>query len=224
MHSHSRSEAGRDEGRRFIPAAGVDWLLPLYDPLNRLLGTHRLRERLLDAAALRPGDRVLDVGCGTGALSVQAKRRQPAAEITGLDPDAKALARARAAAARAGLAIRFEQGFGDALPFEAGSFERVISSLVFHHLDSAGRAATLAEIARVLAPGGTLGVLDFGPPRGALDRALLSLFHRGDELRDNLEGRIPAQMSAAGLADAREIAQLGSPFGRLSLWAARRSG
>lgn len=221
MHSHSRSDEG---GRSFIPAAGADWLLPLYDPLNRLFGTHRLRERLLDQAALRPGDRVLDVGCGTGALSVQAKRREPAAEITGLDPDAKALARARAAAERAGLAIRFEQGFGDALPFEAGSFERVISSLVFHHLDSAGRAGTLVEIARVLAPGGTLHVLDFGPPRSALDRALLSLVHRGDELRDNLEGRIPALMSAAGLADAREVAQHGSAFGRLSIWTARRGG
>jgi len=218
MHSHSDS---RRHG--FIPAAGVDWLLPLYDPLNRLFGTHRFRERLIDAAAIRPGDRVLDLGCGTGALSVQTKRRHPEAVVTGVDPDAKALARARAAATRAGVAIAFEEGFGGALPFGDATFERVVSSLVFHHLDSAGRSEVLREIARVLAPGGTVSVLDFGPPHGALDHALLSLFHRGDALRDHLEGRIPALMHEAGLAAAREVARMRSPFGSLAIWQAQRA-
>jgi ubiquinone/menaquinone biosynthesis C-methylase UbiE len=219
MHSHSDSRH-----RHFIPAAGADWLLPLYDPLNRLMGTHRFRERLLDVAAIRPGDRVLDLGCGTGALSLQAKRRHPEALVTGLDPDAKALERARAAASREGLAFDLKEGFGDALPFEAASFERVVSSLMFHHLDSAGRAATLREIARVLVPGGTLTVLDFGPPRSALDRLLLGLLHRGDAMNDNLEGRIPAMMRAAGFADAREAQSLRSFFGALAIWEGRKPG
>ena len=93
---------------------------------------------------------------------------------------------------------------------------------MFHHLDTAGRAATLREIARVLVPGGTLTVLDFGPPRSALDRALLGLLHRGDAMNDNLEGRIPAMMNDAGFADAREAQSLRSLFGALAIWEARR--
>src|SRR5690554_559034 len=206
----------------YVPAAGVDWLLPLYDPLCRLLGAHRYRERLLDAADLRPGVRVLDLGCGTGALSLQAKARAPGIQLTGLDPDPKALARARAKAARAGVDVRFEQGFGDALPFRDASFDRVVSSLVFHHLTAQAKRDALREVARVLAPGGTLHVLDFGPPRGALDRILLSLFHRDERLDDNLAGRIPALMEEAGLRDATTVASLRSPFGRLALWRATR--
>ena len=222
MPPHGSSRSSASHGHSFLPAAGVDWLLPLYDPLCRLLGAHRYRERLLDAADLRPGVRVLDLGCGTGALSLQARAREPRAEVTGLDPDPKALARARAKAARAGAEITWQQGFGDALPFEDARFDRVISSLVFHHLTHEVRRATLAEIARVLAPGGTVHVLDFGPPSGALDRLLLSLFHRDDRLEDNLAGRIPALMTEAGLADAAEAARMRSPFGALSIWRARR--
>jgi ubiquinone/menaquinone biosynthesis C-methylase UbiE len=218
MHSHDHAKSPD-----YVPAAGTDWLLPLYDPLCKLFGTHRYRARLVDAAAIRPGDRVLDVGCGTGALSISIAERHPDAHLTALDPDPKALARARAKASRADLAIAWQQGFGDALPFEGGSFERVVSSLVLHHLTSEGRAAAFREIRRVLAPGGTLHVLDFGPPRGALDRALLHLFHRDDRLADNLAGRIPSMLADAGLADARELRRMRSPFGALSIWSARRT-
>jgi ubiquinone/menaquinone biosynthesis C-methylase UbiE len=222
MHSHGSSRTGPDRHEDFVPAAGVDWLLPLYDPLCRLLGTHRYRERLLDAAAIRPGERVLDLGCGTGALSLQLYRRHPDARLTGLDPDPHALARARAKAAREGAPVEWQQGFGDALPFADGGFDRVVSSLVFHHLTHDGRRATLAEIARVLAPGGRLLVLDFGPPHGALDRLLLHLFHRDDRLEDNLAGRIPALMADAGLAEPREAARMRSPFGSLAIWEAAK--
>jgi len=219
-HSHGQAEK-QPHDDSFIPAAGVDWLLPFYDPLCRLLGTHRYRERLIDAAAIRAGDRVLDLGCGTGALSLQLQQRHADARVTGLDPDPKALARARAKAARAGVAVDWQQGFGDALPFADASFARVVTSLVFHHLTHEGRRGALGEIARVLAPGGTVHVLDFGPPHGALDRLMLSFFHRRDErLHDNLEGRIPSMMSEAGLADAREVRSMRSPFGSLSIWGA----
>jgi ubiquinone/menaquinone biosynthesis C-methylase UbiE len=212
------------DARPFIPAAGRDWLLPLYDPFNRLLGTERFRRRLLEAAALAPGARVLDLGTGTGELALLVKRLLPAAAVVGVDPDAKALARARAKAARAGLAIDFEQGYADALPFADGRFDAVVSSLVLHHLTHAAKGAALREVARVLAPGGSLHVLDFGPSSGAFGHALSHLVHRGAELADHLAGELPSLMREAGLAEARERERMRSLVGSLSLYEARRSG
>src|SRR5262249_51252312 len=136
--------------RHFVPAAGADWLLPFYDPFTRLLGTAAAQRALVAQAELAPGQRVLDLGCGTGALSLIAKRAEPGIELVALDPDAKALARARRKAASAGVSIAFEQGFADSLPFRDASFDRVISSFVFHHLESADKPAALRELRRVL--------------------------------------------------------------------------
>jgi drug/metabolite transporter (DMT)-like permease len=78
----------------YIPAAGHDRFLRFYDPLTRLLGADRVRARLLDGAAIQPGERVLDLGCGTGALALLLKHRQPEAAIVGLDPDPDGVGRA----------------------------------------------------------------------------------------------------------------------------------
>jgi ubiquinone/menaquinone biosynthesis C-methylase UbiE len=213
MHSHAKP---------FIPAAGSDLLLPLYDPLTRLLGAERLRARFLDRAPIRAGERVLDLGTGTGALAIAVKRRFPDAQVSALDPDPKALARARAKAAAAALAVDFREGYADALPFEDGSFERVVSSLMLHHLTTPVKEAALREVLRVLAPGGTFHVLDFGPPRGRLQRALAHVLHRGDHLDDNLAGRIPELLARAGFAAGREEAYWATPFGTVCAFVGER--
>src|SRR5688572_15354987 len=102
MHSGTRS---------FIPAAGHDAALPLYDPLTRLFGAPARRQILIDRADLRASQRVLDIGCGTGSLAIALQRAQPELEVVGLDPDPRALDRARRKAARAQLRIQFERGY-----------------------------------------------------------------------------------------------------------------
>ena len=203
--------------RRFVPAAGLDWLLPLYDPIQALLGADSARSELLDQARLEPGQRVLDLGCGTGSLVVALKRRVPGAEVVGLDPDPKALARARRKCERAGVAVRFDRGFSDELPYAAASFDRVLSSFMLHHLGSDEKLRTLAEVRRVLAPGGTLHVLDFGASARS-DGLLARLLHSREHMRDNLEGRIPALMRGAGLADVSEVGGRGTFFGRIAYY------
>src|SRR5437764_7482027 len=96
-------ETMMESSRTYLPAAGHDWSLPLYDPIVKLLGGDAARKALLEQAALRPGQRVLDVGCGTGTLATLIKQLYPDVEVVGLDPDPKALARARRKAARAGV-------------------------------------------------------------------------------------------------------------------------
>jgi ubiquinone/menaquinone biosynthesis C-methylase UbiE len=208
--------------RRFLPAAGSDRLLPIYDPFCRLFGAERLRERLIAAAEIRAGQRVLDLGCGTGELSLAIKRRHPEALVIGTDPDSKALARARRKAALAGLEVTFDEAFGGELPYADGSFDRVVSSLVLHHLKRDEKLAALREMRRVLAPDGALHVLDLGPPRTALERGLAYFFQWSERARDNVAGRIPELARAAGFHDARETERLSSLFGSISLLAASR--
>src|SRR6266481_5484920 len=121
-------EAAMATTRTYLPAAGHDWFLPLYDPFVKLLGGDRARRTLLDHAAIRPNHRVLDIGCGTGTLVLLIKRLHPDADVVGLDPDPKALARSRRKAERATVRIQFDRGFADALPYPEASYDRVFSS------------------------------------------------------------------------------------------------
>jgi ubiquinone/menaquinone biosynthesis C-methylase UbiE len=205
----------------YVPAAGHDRFLRFYDPLTKLLGAERMRARLLDAANVQPGDRVLDLGCGTGALSLALKQRRPDAEVSGLDPDPKALALARRKSQAAGVEIAWREGYAGRAPFPAHGFDHVVSSLMIHHLRSDQKREAFRDVLRLLRPGGVFHLLDFGPPKSALERALTAAFHHGDRLRDNLQGRLPEWLREAGFEDVREVATHRTLFGRVSMYSAR---
>ena len=120
--------------KKYIPAASHDWLLPFYDPFVKLLGAEGARKKLLDQAAIQPGFRILDVGCGTGSFAILIKRLHPAVDVIGLDPDPRALVRAKRKAERALISIRLNQGFADELPDKNRTFDRVFSTFMFHHI------------------------------------------------------------------------------------------
>jgi ubiquinone/menaquinone biosynthesis C-methylase UbiE len=204
----------------YIPAAGHDWLLPFYDPLNWLLGADALRRRLIELGAVVPGQRALDIGCGTGALTILLKRHHPGVAVVGLDPDPKALQIARTKAERATLSIEFVEGFADRLAFPDATFDRVFSSLMLHHLDIDTKLAALREVRRVLKPAGSLHVLDFGPPRSALTRAIGPLLHNAGHVKDNVDGRIPAFMKDAGFSSAEEVAHRNTLIGSMAYYRA----
>lgn len=200
----------------FVPAAGHDLFLPLYDPLTALFGFARARRQLLARAELRLGERVLDVGCGTGTLLVALGRAHPGVEAVGLDPDRRALGRAERKLRRAGLAVRLERGWADALSFEAESFDCVLSSFMFHHLGAAAQRGMLREVLRVLKPGGRLELMDFeGRPRG---RARWRLGEAGEATG------VLAEMREAGFAQARVVERSSSWFGAVLHYRALRAG
>lgn len=205
----------------YIPAAGHDWLLPLYDPLLRfVLREDALRREILTHAALPARARVLDVGCGTGTQAVLAKQEHPDAEVVGIDGDAKALAIARRKAARAGVDVQLDEGLATALPYADSRFDRAISSLVFHHLGDADKRRAFAEIRRVLAPGGFFLLVDFGPPRSWLERASRRLMLRFEQADSNIAGRLPALLGDAGFAQVDAVSQRSMGFARLWMWRA----
>lgn len=198
--------AVNESQRTYLPAAGYDLFLPLYDLLARFLGADQARQSLLDQPQLRSARRVLDIGCGTGTFAVQLKKRFPKVEVIGLDPDQKALTRAKRKSDRAGVLIQFDQGFADELRYESGSFDVVFSSFMFHHLEGKDRENALREVRRVLKPAGTFYLLDFEVPAAGSGHVLFRMFHSSTRLRDNSEERILTLMRNAGFSGSKKIA------------------
>ncbi|MEO7434066.1 MAG: class I SAM-dependent methyltransferase, partial [Candidatus Binatia bacterium] len=118
----------------FIPALGSSWLTPLYDTVSWLIGERALKRTLIRQAQIAPGADVLDLGCGTGTLALLIKEMQPAANVSGVDIDPQILAIARGKIAAAGVEIRLVEGSATAPPLPPASFDRVLSTLMLHHL------------------------------------------------------------------------------------------
>lgn len=213
---------GRPAG--YVPAAGQDWLLPLYDPFLRwVMREDEFKNRLVREAHIPRVARVLDLGCGTATLTLLVERLHPDAKVVGLDGDPKVLEIARRKAEAAGSRILLERGLSYDLPYPDASFDRVLSSMVLHHLTREHKTETLREVARVLAPGGELHVVDFGPSDG-LRGQVMRLLERGQDMRDHLEGRLVDLMRGAGFADAEESGRHRTPFSNLSFYRGSKGG
>jgi ubiquinone/menaquinone biosynthesis C-methylase UbiE len=207
----------------YIPALGLGWLLPAYDPLQRwLMREALLKGRLVEAARIAPGYTVLDFGCGTGTLTLLVKQRYPDARVVGLDIDPHVLGRAAAKARGAALHVDLIRASATALPYPPACFDRVVTSLVLHHLSPHQKEQALAEARRVLKPGGLLCVADFGPPHTPYTRAVGLLMRHLEEAGDNLAGRLPALMRGAGFDRVQEVAHYLTIFGTVAYYRAHR--
>lgn len=137
-----------------------------YDLMLRLFwgsGERTYREQVLRLAGVGPGDRLLDIGCGTGTLAVMAKRLVgPTGRVAGIDASAEMIARARSKAGKNRLDISLAQSSADSLPFPAASFDAVLATTVLHCLPRAALASCFAEMRRVAVPRGRLLCVDFG--------------------------------------------------------------
>jgi ubiquinone/menaquinone biosynthesis C-methylase UbiE len=200
--------------RKYVPAANIDILLPAYDPIMRLFGFTRALGPLVEQAELEPQHVVLDIGCGTGVLDLLIKERHPQVTVTGIDPDPRALGRAERKAHRAGVSIRFDRGFADALPYPDAAFDRVFSSMMLHHVPRAEKAGVLSEARRVLKPGGRLELLDFA---GGTHSFLAHILH-GRTASQSANVRLLERMREAGFGESQRVATRATPFGALGYY------
>lgn len=141
----------------------------------------KLRRRTATLTRIQHGEQVLDVGCGTGTLALNVVRRVGATgRVAGIDPSPEQIARARTKAARRygpNAPVVFQVGAIEQLPFPDQSFDVVLSTLMMHHLPNPLKQQGLAEIVRVLKPGGRLVIADFTRRQDRMGQA--AHFHAG---------------------------------------------
>jgi ubiquinone/menaquinone biosynthesis C-methylase UbiE len=209
---------------QYIPAARWRVFSRVYDPVLALTmreGHFRkaMRERV-DAELPQDGS-LLDVGCGTGTFAIAFAARRSDAKVTGIDGDEEILARARAKAGSD--AIEWRRGLADELPFADGSVDVVTMSLVLHHLLPAQKREALTEIRRVLKPGGSFHIADWGPPQDPLMSAIFYVSQAIDGFERTAEhraGRVPALLKEAGFGEVERYDRLRTAGGSLDLFTA----
>jgi len=206
---------------KYIPALSYDWLTGLYDPVVALTTRESaFKNALANQAGIADGHRVLDLGCGTATLSILTKQKQPNAMIVGIDGDANILDIAKKKAHKAGVDIAFDEGMSFDLPYEDESFDRIVSSLFFHHLSRESKLETLREVNRVLKPDGEFHVADWGQPTNRLMRGasyLIQFLDGFETTADNFNGLLPKLITDAGFSFVKETVHFNSMFGTIRL-------
>jgi ubiquinone/menaquinone biosynthesis C-methylase UbiE len=180
---------------------------------------------LIEQAAIRDGHRVLDLGCGTATLTLLIRQARPQARVFGVDGDARVLQIAKRKAAQAGVTPALHRALAYQLPYADGVFDRVLSSLLFHHLTREEKQSTLREVRRVLRPGGELHVADWGKAADWRMRAaffLVQLLDGFERTTDNVRGVLPEFLSHAGFEGVCESHRWRTMFGTLSLYQAQK--
>lgn len=203
--------------------AVMNWQAPFYDVGCALIGLGRsFREETRRHAALKPGERVLDAGCGTGVLTrLAAEAVGLSGSAVGIDPAPRMIAAARRKAGRAASRAQFRLGVIEHLPFDDGHFDVVLSSLMLHHLPPELKRDGLREVYRVLKPGGRLLAVDLDRPGQPLWWLLFWPWRFVPMIAENLRGAIPAYLNAAGFESVHAV---GRRFGLLTFWEARKPG
>jgi len=202
-HVHKSESPAQTEGRLIRWASFYDG----FANIITLGHIRRLRTLTVDHALLKPGEKVLDVGCGTGGVTIPAKLRVgKTGEAAGIDPAPEMITVARQKAGRAGLEIDFRLGVIESLPFPDGAFDAVTSSLMMHHLPEQLQVKGLAEIRRVLKPGGRLLIADMTRPGTSFHERLFALLtlHRGRGIQFGIED-LPKLLKEAGFEGIKQL-------------------
>lgn len=212
--------------QQFVPAMRFNWLTQFFDMfLQHALPEKRFKSKLLKLANIEGNQHILDFGCGTGTLVIMIKNINPKAAVFGVDVDSNVLKIAAKKVAEEKSEIFLSTYDGITLPYADNAFDKVISTLVFHHLTREQKIRALAEILRVLKKDGELYIWDFGKTNNILLRVLFFIWRLLDGLentRDNFNGILPVLIAEAGFNNVRETKEDTSIFGTLYFYSANK--
>ncbi len=172
----------------------LGYMAHYYDAVVTLMTLGRektLRRVTLDLVQLKPGDKILEIGCGTGTLTLGAKARVGASgEAIGLDIAPEMVEAASRKATRKGVDATFQVGSIAKIPYPDSYFDAVMCSFMIFHMPDDVRREGFAEIRRVLKPGGHLSILDFGLPDKPWLRRFVQM-HFGQMIQHDVRDLIP---------------------------------
>ena len=211
--------------RAYTPPLGTGDTADYDRAIRRWTRELRWRSAMIELLAPRPGETIIDVGCGTGSFAVMLKAAAPGVHVIGIDPDEEALAIARAKGDAADADIHWERGF--ARDIGSRSADAVVSSLMFHQVPMAEKRAGLAAMHAALRPGGRLVIADYGRQRGLMRLLFRLTIQRLDGVADtqpNADGVLPELVRATGFDNVREAARIHTVTGTIALIAADRPG
>lgn len=210
--------------KNFIPALKYDWLTGFFDPLMKITRLERkIKKGLLIQADMKNNDTILDFGCGTGTLTIMAKEETPKAITHGVDIDPNILKIAQNKVKNNGYEVFLKAYDGVSLPYKNEMFDKVISSLVFHHLTRSQKLMALEEIYRILKFGGELHILDFGKSDNIFMRGMfltIQFFDGFPSTSDNVKGLLPEIIREAGFDKVIEHKRIMTLVGTISLYRA----
>ena len=208
----------------YTPAAGRLIPISVYDRLLAILTRERTwRTGLLEIVSPKPGDRILDVGCGTGTFAIMLKQVEPNATIVGLDPDPEARSIAAMKATTAGVDVEWEAGFArDASKF--GSFDKVVSSLVFHQVPVAEKRAGLEAMFAAVCSGGLVSIADYARQSRWLMRQAFRIIQATDgrdDTQPNADGFLEEALSRLCGRTVTADTTIDTPTGTISIFGVR---
>lgn len=207
--------------KEFIPALRFAALTRFYDPVVRLTTRERrVKQALVEAADIPDRGTVLDLGCGTGTMTIWIKQQHPETRVIGLDLDPAILNMARAKAERAGMEIEFIEASAADMPLSDNSVDRVVSSLFFHHLLPDQKRQVMREIFRIMPSNGEVHISDWGRPSNSLMRGLFYFVQLLDGFAttdDNVRGRLVEYIEQSGARQYQEHTTFNTMLGTLRL-------
>ena len=213
--------------RSYTPALAHSFLTPFYDISVKLFTREKTwRSKLIELTDPLPGDRILDIGCGTGTFAVWLKKSYPDCKVVGIDPDAKSLAIAKRKSAKEQVEVEWVQGFVDSASTQTlGQFSKIVTSLVLHQTSVDSKREIMEGARKMLHPDGRFCIADYGIQSTwamkFLYRVIVQSIDGVKDTKPNAEGFIERCLADVGFDLVQQEGEYHTVTGSISILVAR---